>query len=195
MQANRAVYWDPNAAGGYGAPVAIAGLGASFSYGVSETGAVAGSALNPSNGGRQVPFYWSGVVGQSAVFIYLLAGIGDPSSGTGYGVNSLGQVVGTQAGVVNGVLRYRAFVWDAVGGTRALDDLVGGWAFTFAHAINDRGQILARGTRGGNAGEEWVLISTTPVPEPGTWLLLGVGLMASGGVAVIRGRRRGMDAR
>jgi uncharacterized membrane protein len=125
----RATYWDLTAGGSYGGPVAIGGLGSAFSRAsaISESGGVAG---NVSVGSMTVPFFWSGIAGQDPTFIDLLSSLGTSAGGIGRGVNSLGQVVGVQGGIIPGGYRNRAFIWDAAAGTRALDELVSGWTFS-----------------------------------------------------------------
>ncbi len=182
---SRAVYWDPGA-DGYGAPVLLDGLGTggSGATAVSASGSMTGGVFV---GGLQRALYWSGLVHQSPTVLDAFAPDGTFEFMFGRGVNSAGQVVGVFGQRVGATVPVRAFVWDAVSGTRALDDLVDGWRFENAHAINDRGQILAYGRRAGGTVNEFALVTLSAVPEPGCGELLAAGL---GGVFVATRRRR-----
>jgi hypothetical protein len=88
-------------------------------------------------------------------------------------INNLGQVVGQS--------NYgRASLWDAEGDVRDLNGLLDAplpehWSLTDAVAINDAGQILARGVWSPDDQTRPVehAFLLTPVPEPG-WGLLAV---------------------
>jgi hypothetical protein len=178
----RAAYWDPGAGGGYGAPAFIAGLGnvASRAVAVSASGAMTGRV---NVGLSAQAFFWSGLPGQSATLIETFSPRGALSFMEGRGVNSSGQVVGRYQEAVGASAVFRAFLWDGAGGTRPLDDLVQGWAFESAYAINDAGQILAYGRQAGSTTSEFAIVTLATVPEPGTWVLLGSGLVVLGAVA------------
>ena len=67
---------------------------------------------------------------------------------------------------------------------------VTGWIITSAQAISDNGYVVAQGYAavGGTYQQRDVLLRTTAfdvatVPEPGTWALLGTGLLGVAGVA------------
>jgi hypothetical protein len=131
---------------------------------INDAGAVVGWGVNS---GVSQAFYTAGGISTP---IPLLAGSGV------YGIlylNSLGVVVGSG---VSG-----AWIWDAVNGTRKLNDLLpAGSNFGEVDGINDSGQILARGPNG------YFLLSPITAPEPTTWALLATGL-----VGIVCARRRG----
>ena len=94
----------------------------------------------------------------------------------GLGINNNGWVVGYS--FTPGDLAQRAFLYD---GSRMIDlnDLIdppSGWVLHIARGISDGGHIVGEGNLG--------LFLLTPIPEPTTLSLLGVG-----GLAVIRRRR------
>lgn len=96
-------------------------------------------------------------------------------------LNNAGAVVGlSDIGGADG-FDYHAFLYRA-GGMADLNDLVGGlgdWRLITATDINDAGQILAEACRDGLDECRAVRLDlVTPVPEPGVWALMAVGLAA-----------------
>jgi len=80
-----------------------------------------------------------------------------------------------------------AFVWDATNGMRALEQVLSdvgfdltGWSLEEAHAISDDGLTITGWGRNPSAyTEAWI----ATIPEPGTALLLTLGLV---GLAIRR---------
>ena len=129
-----------------------------------------------------------------------------PLASVAYGVNDAGTVVGSVFGYWNDPFglrgangRYcgsRAFVYTATNGMRFFDELLAasgtpGWYVDDAHAISNTGYVAATGTNQGLVDTQGLLLRLTPsapspvvvspVPEPGTWALLGTGLLPVGG--------------
>lgn len=93
-------------------------------------------------------------------------------------LNNAGTVVGiSDIGGADGA-DYHAFLYGE-GGMMDLNALVaslGGWRLVTATDINDAGQILAQACRGLDDCRSVRLDLFTPVPEPGSWALMGLGL-------------------
>jgi hypothetical protein len=100
-----------------------------------------------------------------------------------------GMVVGSYtAQLSNTELRPGVFLWDAASGTRTLDDVVPGWRFRDARAVNASGQILATGRPDGSDRDEFVVVTLATVPEPATWALFAGGLAVLAGWSAVRRR-------
>jgi len=115
-----------------------------------------------------------------------IVGLGDLAGGI---VNSVANDVSGDGSVVVGrgesAVGDEAFVWDASNGLRSLRDVLSvelgldltGWILTEAEAISDDGlTIVGTGIDPGGDTEAWIAV----IPEPGTALLLGGGLVAMG---------------
>ncbi len=130
-------------------------------YGLNNQGQVAGNSYTSSN--------------VSHAFLYTngqmqdLGTLGGLNS-FGYGINNQGQVVGNAYDPSGSSL---AFVYDGgrLQNLNSLIDPILGITLSSASAINDNGQIVASSV----SGTRTYLL--TPVPEPGTWALLGAGLL------------------
>lgn len=140
----------------------VGGGDRSYATKINELGQVMCWSSLPN--GDTVPFVW-----QSGEVI-VLPTLG-PSQSFGYDINDSGQVVGAsghtpvlwQGGVAYDLRNYI----DPVSGA--------GWGFGDAHAINNLGQIVGMGTHDGEVANYLL----TPVPEPTTIAVLGIGLLAA----------------
>ena len=150
-------------------PTLSASGGRTRAYGNSnQNGWVVGDARDPALG--DVAFIWS--PGSGTVSLGLLAGA---ASSFGADVNSNGVAVGWVAGLPAGD---QAYVWSAGAGMLALDDLLvsaNGWSVQRARAINDSGMIVGNAI---DANGVVHAVMLTPVPEPSTWALFGLGVFA-----------------
>ena len=136
----------------------------------NDNGWVAGDAQDPTLG--DVAFVWSPTGG--TVAMGLLAGA---ARSFGADVNSDGVAVGWADGLPGGE---QAYVWSTDTGMVALDSLLvgtNGWSVQRARGINDSGAIIGN-AMDANGAMHAVLL--TPVPEPSTWALLGLGLLVTG---------------
>lgn len=157
-------------------------FGSSFAWGVSADGAVvvgeSASALvykkvlrwTASSGLQNL-----GVLPGSSIF-----------GSSARGVSADGRVIVGTAGGLG--IRNEAFIWDSVHGIRRLHDVLSadfgldlrGWTLDEVAGISADGTTLV-GTGHNPSGitEAWLarLDGSAAVPEPGTWLLLGTGLV------------------
>jgi probable HAF family extracellular repeat protein len=104
-----------------------------------------------------------------------LPGVSGSGDSRALGINASGDVVGWSDTYIPGMGGFRhAFLYN--GGTMKdmnnLIDLSTGWTLEEAHAISDSGQIVGQGQTSLFAHGTFLL---TPVPEPSTLVLLGVG--------------------
>ena len=157
----------------------------SGAYGISADGStVVGQALGAS--GREA-FVWTSDDG--------MIGLGDLAGGNFQSIandaSADGSTVVGQGRVESGTA---AFIWDETHGMRELQEvLIGlgldleGWTLRNAEAISDDGRtIVGSGFNPDGLTEAWIAV----VPEPGTALLLGAGLLGLAIRVVARGRAR-----
>jgi probable HAF family extracellular repeat protein len=130
-------------------------------YAINETGVVVGSEGTGTNN-RQACL-WR--MGQPA----LLGAFGNYSYASD--INDNNEVVGTTATSAGEA----AFIWTAGGGMELLTSLLqpeSGWQLMSATAINQKGQIVGQGISPEGHMHAYLC---TPIPEPSTFALLGIG--------------------
>ena len=146
----------------------------SIAWSISENGLVAGSVRLTGQGNQDWATFWGS--GTTPTFIPR------PSNATysqAFGVNSGGFVVGEDN---------TAFIWHADFGRLALNTLISpgsGWNLLTATAINDAGQIVGFGFKGGAVRSYFLNpldgFGVSTVPEPASWAMLiaGFGLVGA----------------
>lgn len=153
------------------------GYGSSVSKDLSETGIVVGNSQYYANDQIQGErgFLWSNGI---MINLGLLAGAVNPGSySEANGVNDGGQVVGRSSSATN-----VHATWWSNGMLYDLNDLVSGlngYVLEDAVDINNLGQILVNGMNySTNETRAFLLTPVSGVPEPQTYLLTGLGLIA-----------------
>lgn len=145
----------------------------------------------------------SGVAGGGHAFAWTAAGgmvdLGDLPGGSvasaAHGVNDLGDIVGFGSNADN---QNRALLWRK-GSMLDLSTLAEaqaqGWVFEQALDINNAGAIVGWGWHNGQQRGFVLAPATSPVPEPGSWTLLLVGLTLLAGRARLSAPGRAAPAR
>ena len=92
-----------------------------------------------------------------------------------HGINASGQVVGYSDGT--GGSSWHAFLWSngQMTDLNTLIDPASAWELGWANGINDSGQIVGLGSHNGQANSAFLM---TPIPEPCTFALLGIGVVS-----------------
>jgi probable HAF family extracellular repeat protein len=147
-------------------------LGGPYSYanGINSSGQVVGESYTSDFSSHA--FLYDGTT------MHDLGTLGGLSS-TAFGINDLGQVVGADYFVeYSGT---HAFLYDGTT-TYDLNDLLAadslGWTIFEARAINNSGQIAATGRDSSGHTHALLLNPVSSVPEPSSFIMLGLGSLA-----------------
>jgi probable HAF family extracellular repeat protein len=165
-------------------------------YTVTDLGTLGGSTSfgNDINASGQVTGY-SYLAGDQAFHAFLwdpatgMRDLGTLGGSNSYGndINARGQVTG-----YNDIANGHAFLWDPATGMLDLNDLVAprsGWRLGLASGINDAGQIVGSGTNGSQSHAFLLTpVTVAEVPEPGTLVLMGIGVIGLGLLRRCKGR-------
>lgn len=144
--------------------------GMSGAYDINEQGILTGWSTSADN--HQHATIW--VDGQ-AVDLGRLGGYASYA----YGLNNLGDVVGSYIDTSAGVYEEYALIWKngVASNLNSLVDLPSGITLVYAQDINDLGYIIAQGYDTEGRFSSYLL---TPVPEPSSYVLMLAGLVLMG---------------
>jgi len=173
----------------------LPGANMSFASGVSADGSVVvgqSAFFNFSGGGLEWnrAFRWTEATG----ILDLGALSGDIYSSASATSADGSVIVGLSSGSSSGSVGRRAFIWDPAHGMRSLSDVLvddygldlTGWTLDSATAITeDGGSIVGYGVNPSGQQEAWM----ATIPEPGTALLLAIGVFGLARLSTIRGWR------
>lgn len=152
--------------------------GSSFANAINDAGTVVGYSGRPGYFLPPHAFIYSRATGMSD--LHLLGGLSPDSFSVASAINERGQVVGHFAPTDESLeSQSSAFLFDDSFGLVDLNTLVdpasaSGWHLSHASGINNAGQIIGYGLLDGNP--RGFLLSTQPIPEPSTWMMMLVGL-------------------
>jgi uncharacterized membrane protein len=165
--------------------------------GIVPLGSVPGDTFPPSSFFEGVSADGSTLVGSAdAGAVAWAQGEGFLMLGNAGGVSSSARAASGDGSVIVGFASFlsdteplgialRATVWDVESGNRLLEDILAndygidlaGWELTLASGISDDGRVIVGiGTNPDGVREGWIVT----VPEPGTAVLLSVGLLVLG---------------
>lgn len=148
---------------------ALPGMNGALAFDISNAGHVVGSSM--LNQGSGMPFVWRSNTGMVGVPLPV-----GTSQGIARGVNSAGWVVGIASNAFA-----IPFLWDGSQTYRVADLIVNptGWDLltntsSSAMSISDNGIVVGTGVRNGVVHA----YAMVPVPEPASWVTIGVGALA-----------------
>jgi len=140
----------------------------SYAWDINSSGDIVGDAS--TSDGALHAFLYSG----SGPMQDLGTLVGDSES-VAWGLNNRGQIVRRSDSGNSG---FHAVLWSASGAIQDLNTLIdpsSKWILEDANAINDAGQIVGSGINPSGQNCAFLL---TPIPEPSTLVLLGVGAIS-----------------
>lgn len=162
---SRAVIWSED--GGFQDLGSLHGpSGQSNAFDINDAGQVVGASRG--SGGASLGFIYDATDGLRDVGT--LAG----QYTRAMAINDAGQVVGESR--VNGAPHGFIYLSGRIEDLNDLIDPDQGWTVSMGFDINSAGQIVGYGTR--NGVDRAILL--TPIPEPGTWILLASAVMCIG---------------
>jgi len=148
------------------------GLDKTRAYDINNFGQIAGESAVASSPDINHAFLW-----QDGAMTDLGVLPNGSDKSYAYGINDDGLVVGTSyIHAAGGGAAHRAFIWGSVNGMQDLNDMLdssgSGWTLMGCRDINNAGQIVGFGINPDGFSHGFLL---TPIPEPSTFVLLGMG--------------------